>query len=188
MNANNSQVAVVAQANANVVEFADGSKHNFGKRGLVVKVVRVEDETITFYFKDRRIVVVEAGTFSADIRAIALMHGFSQKLGDAYAGVEGDVGKAYDRLTSAVTALQQGWRVHAEKADPDSDLIEAIVEAFGTPEDEVIETVKGLSKAEKTCLRGVPEVKAILDRMASERAQKLAPKVDMDAVIGKFRK
>ena len=101
-------------------------------------------------------------------------HGAEQKLGDAMSGLASveDGVMAVDEL---IDRLYQGeWnasRAASEFAGA-SVLVRALAELKSQPIDKVREFVKTKSQAERTALKNVPAVKAIIERIESEKVAK----------------
>lgn len=101
-------------------------------------------------------------------------HGAEQKLGDAMSGLASveDGVMAIDEL---IDRLYQGeWnasRAASEFAGA-SVLVRALAELKSQPIDKVREFVKTKSQAERTALKNVPAVKAIIERIESEKVAK----------------
>lgn len=106
------------------------------------------------------------------------LHGAEQKGRDSYAGAKEAIaeGKATDAVTYAkeqanriLDNLEAG--VWAERATGDGgDLARALSEVTGRPVAEVAAAIKGKSDEDKAKMRANPKVKAVLLRLAAERA------------------
>lgn len=106
------------------------------------------------------------------------LHGAEQKGRDSYAGAKEAIaeGKATDAVTYAkeqanriLDNLEAG--VWAERATGDGgDLARALSEVTGKPVAEVAAAIKGKSDEDKAKMRANPKVKAVLLRLAAERA------------------
>ena len=111
-------------------------------------------------------------------------HGAEQKLGDAIASLQSvdDGVMAVDEL---IDRLYQGeWNAAREASGlaGASDLAKALAELKGQPIEKVKDFLKGKSNAERTALKNVPAVKAIIDRIEGEKLAK-AGSVDTTALL-----
>lgn len=101
-------------------------------------------------------------------------HGAEQKLGDAMSGLASveDGVMAVDEL---IDRLYQGeWNASRSASEfaGASVLVRALAELKSQPIDKVRAFVKTKSQAERTALKNVPAVKAIIERIESEKVAK----------------
>lgn len=130
---------------------------------------------VGFIFSDGDTIVVKLSDFPKDVIAHFAQHGLSQKCGDSYAGVGGDVVQAKSNLAAIVKSMQDGNWVSRSGGGPRLTLlVMALAEVTNRTVEETAEKVEGLSKEEKAQYRAHPQVKAVLARMEAERATKKA--------------
>jgi uncharacterized small protein (DUF1192 family)/YHS domain-containing protein len=169
------------------VKFADHNSFNFGEKSKVKKQTHIKDGIpgVTFYFSNG-----EMRTFEVpeDLVAKAAAHGVSQKIGDAFAGVDSveDCILAFDEM---VDRLAKGeWNAEREvgaSASGASVLARAIAEFSGKPIEEVKAKLSTLSPKAKVQMRSNASLRPIIDRLEAERTKKGDP-VDTDAVLALF--
>ncbi|MBW8034124.1 MAG: hypothetical protein FVQ79_00200 [Planctomycetes bacterium] len=134
--------------------------------------------SVSFLFSDGNIIKVALSDFPKEIIAHLAQHGLSQKGGDSYAGVEGDVAQAQVNLQAVVESLKAGDWVSRVGGGPRMTLlILALAEVTNRKVEEVAEKVESLSKEEKAAYRQHPAIKAVLARMEVERATAKAAKI-----------
>jgi glutathione S-transferase len=132
---------------------------------------------VGFTFSDGEVIVVALSEFPKDIIAHLAQHGLSQKCGDSYAGVGGDVKQAQTNLATLIEQLKAGNWVSRSGGGPRMTLlVMALAEVTGRTVEETAEKVEGLSKEEKASYRAHPQVKAVLARLEAERATAKAAK------------
>lgn len=132
---------------------------------------------VGFVFSDGETITVKLSDFPKDVIAHFAQHGLSQKCGDAYAGVSGDVGMAKANLNSIVESMKAGnWVSRAAGGPRLTLLVMALAEVTSRTVEETAEKVEGLSKEEKAAYRSHPQVKAVLARLEAERATAKAAK------------
>lgn len=100
-----------------------------------------------------------------------ILHGLSQKVGDAAASCAkgSEFGKALGAMSATWdNILQNKWR--ADGGSGSSALIEALVEQTGKTEEEVRKAVNAADEEKLKAWRGNAKVKAIMARIQAERA------------------
>lgn len=157
-----------------------------GKRSYFADATGLE-----FRFANGETVAVDPNGFSDTVRTAAMFHGFSQKLGDAYATSK-DADEAYDKFMSLKERLEAGeWIAEGESAGPRiSMVILAIVAAKAAAgqtvtESEVAEKYHAMDKERQKALMEDPRIKAAYEALraeaAAERARKAAAKAEGEA-------
>jgi len=160
------QIETVTMQDGRLVEFA-------GKRKMLKDSIITADGTVQVRL-DFRNGQTRLFTLPAQLLVKAAAHGAEQKLGDAMSGLTSveDGVMAVDEL---IDRLYQGeWnasRAASEFAGA-SVLVRALAELKTQPIDKVREFVKTESQAERTALKNVPAVKAIIERIESEKIAK----------------
>ncbi len=149
------------------------------------KKTNPETGVITFEVGDE-IRTFDPSQCSDDIQERAKWHGFSQKLGDSYAGaskaVEDTEMTVEDYILSTIdlniSKLYGGdWNIRTgEGAGPRiTDLVRALCELYPDHEESAVaELVSNMSADEKKGWRAHDAVKPVLDRLRAERATKKA--------------
>ena len=107
------------------------------------------------------------------IKDYMLMDRAKAKLVDCYADEKGGFHDKLAHTNSVWHSLMAGEWTRGRQVGS-SDLITALMEVTGEDEATVVEAVNGYSKAEKDAKKKHPAVKAIMTRLAAERAAKRA--------------
>ena len=168
-----------ATTNEELVTMADGRIVTFTPKRKVVKESFITTDANTGEVSvqvrlDFRNGETRLFTIPAALLHKFAAHGAEQKLGDAMSGLASveDGVMAVDEL---IDRLYQGeWnasRAASEFAGA-SVLVRALAELKSQPVDKVREFVKTKSQAERTALKNVPAVKAIIERIESEKVAK----------------
>lgn len=138
---------------------------------------------IVFTFDDESTQVFDLAQVNENVVRRATMHGFSQKIGDSYAGAanSGTDPVAYAKAAVADTIAQLyagDWRASsAGSAGPRvTDLALAVSRVTGKDVQTVVELLDGLDDDGKKALKSKPKVKAMLALIAAEKATKRAEK------------
>ena len=130
---------------------------------------------VQFDFENGEQVKVLFDDLPASILPQLTAHGLMQKIGDSYSGSKGDIRVALENAKSVVEALMKGeWNVRGE--GDGGMLVIALIEYFqdSKDEDEVREAFKGMDDDKRKALRKHPKIKAIMARLALERADAAA--------------
>ena len=168
-----------ATTNEELVTMADGRIVTFTpKRKVAKESFVVADEatgkTVVQTRLDFRNGESRLFTIPAALLAKFAAHGAEQKLGDAMSGLA-NVEDGILAVDDLIDQLYQGnWntpRAASEMAGA-SILVRALAELKSQPIDKVREFVKTKSQAERTALKNVPAVKAIIERIESEKVAK----------------
>lgn len=158
---------------------------------MTKKAIDTAARTITFDLEDgSEPIVFDATKAPQAIREHAELHGFSQKIGDSYAGAAAAVEEGLyetpeafirDQIQRASEQLLSGdWNTRSGGAGGArvTDLAVALAEALGQPLEDCVQRLDEASKEEKASVRKHPQVAAILSRIRAERA---AAKAEKDA-------
>jgi hypothetical protein len=148
---------------------------------MAKKLTNMETGTITFEVGEETR-VFDPAQCSDQMRLQAEFHGFSQKIGDSYAGAS----KATEdsemtqeeyilaQIDTAIAQLYAGdWsiRTGAGAGPRITDLVRALCELYpDQAEADVAETVSNMDADQKKQTRAHPAVATILDRLRAERA------------------
>lgn len=153
----------------------------------------VEGNVLTLTFANGKRLAVDANTLSDTIRTDAMMHGLKQKLVDAAAisrnldtGRSATIDDKYDAVREVfdrITSPEGTWnKIRGDGVAATSGLlVRALMQLSGGSREDVLAKLEPMSAEEKTALRNVPKVAAII---ASLKAA--ASKIDTDALLGKF--
>jgi hypothetical protein len=141
--------------------------------------------TITFAFEDNTSQVFDISKVKDAVKLRAMFHGFSQKIGDSYAGAGKDANPlkfAKEAVKETIAQLYAGdWRATSEGGPRVTDLALALSMLSGKTIEESVAFVDTLDDDQKKVWRSKAKVKAklaeIAAKKAAERAAKLAAKV-----------
>lgn len=161
----------------------------------------IEGDIITISFPDAptdEVVKVDLNDLPQPIQQRLMMHGLSQKLGDATAGA--DLEECLPRVKAVAEALHDpdGWttRVPGTAGPRTTQLAEALAAVTGKPIEEAAAVVADLDDDQKKELRQNAQIKAELAKIkaaaaaaAAEKAAKAAEGdegggVDLAALVG----
>lgn len=178
----------MAKNEKTLVTMQDGRSVGFGARQQCVKtIIRDADGYAThvrYDFRNGKTLALELAKLDVKVQNELCAHGAKQKVGDE--GARETVVTAddfYRAASNMVDRLLRGeWR---GEVDRDSDLAKAIAELKGQTVAEITTWLKTQSSAARAALRVHPPVKAILDRMAADRADGEINAEDLLDGIGK---
>ena len=133
---------------------------------------------VSITFSNEQTLLVYLGELTEEIVRQLALHGLSQKLGDAYAGVKGDPKTGFELAFAVAERLKNG-EFNAKREGTGAtgrvtDLAKALAEVAGRELSEAVARLDEMAKAEKLELRRHPRIAAVLARMAAERAQEAA--------------
>ncbi len=120
-----------------------------------------------------------------DVRHLAMLHGFKQKLGDECASNtfseddEDSLRKMFQRLTG-------GEWFAKERESSGGMLAEAIFRVMGGDKAKIAEKLKGMGAKDKAALESNPRIKAMMDVIREERGKGAAP-IDDDELQEMFK-
>lgn len=137
---------------------------------------------LIFTFDDGDVIRFDTGTVSEEIRNRAVMHGFSQKLGDSYAAAakeENPLAWAKEQVRDVISQLLAGdWRAARAAGTPRvSDLAQALAMVTGNTVEEAHAFVETLDDDQKKAYRAKNKVKAALDTIKGQRLLAQAEKL-----------
>jgi len=129
------------------------------------------DGFVRFEFADGEVLQCDADKIRGDIVTRLMLHGISQKVGDAYAGAES--------ITEARVMAQAVWNnlaagIWAVKATRGGKIVEALHRATGQPMEVCLEKFAAMGEDAKKGLRKHPDIKAALATIEAEKAAALA--------------
>lgn len=144
---------------------------------------------VRFQFEDENqtTVVVSIKDLPENILHSAMLHGLSQKLGDAYAANEG-VEDAINKFNTLLDSLKEGnWNPGRTGETSQAALIEAFSRAVAKPLDECKDLIEGMDKERIKALRKHPDIQRALTEIKLEKLKstaKDAKPLDLDALLG----
>jgi hypothetical protein len=120
----------------------------------------IGETTITFTWADESETTIDVGDFSEEVQQRAMLHGFSQKLGDSYSDAQGDVATAKAMFQEVFTALLEGdWNRKGGGTSSGGIWVEAIAQASGNSIEVVLAKWNTMGDAEKAAAKKHPQVK-----------------------------
>jgi len=132
----------------------------------------VGEATITCAWADDTTTTVDVNEFSDEVRHHAMMHGFSQKLGDSYSGVQGNLTQAKAQFDEVHAALADGdWNRKGGGASSGGIWVEAIAQASGNDLEAVLAKWNAMDDAEKAAVKKHPQVKLAKAEIEMVRAK-----------------
>ena len=152
------------------------------QNAIATKDINLDEGTLTIKWADGTQFIVDEATLTPDMRLAATLHGLSQKLGDSYANVKGDLAQAKDNAEEVWSAIQAGdWN---RKASGDGGIIaEAVAEVQGITKAEAAETLRKQDDATKRKIAKHPQVAKIVARIKLERAEKAAANAEDSSAV-----
>jgi len=135
---------------------------------------------IRFAFGNGNVHEVFVENFTEEVQEAALVHGFSQKLGDSYSGSGGDADTAETMFLTQLEILKSGWTKGERGAGglADEDLAQALATLTGKGIDEAREAVRGADKEWKQARRKHPAVAAEIAKIKAARAEAKVESLD----------
>ena len=113
------------------------------------------------------------------------MHGLSQKLGDSYASVKGNIQKAIELFDNTLAQLKQGeWakaRGENEGGARVTELAEAIARFKSVPIEKAQQVVANATDENVKAWKASPKIKAVIAQIRAEKAAKRAEEADAEA-------
>ena len=156
-----------------------------GRIKVAEKDIDEETGTVSIAFTDGSSADVELSSFSENIQKMLALHGLSQKLGDSYASVKGDVAAAKTKFEAVLTQLQAGeWKKAREAGEGGSKVTElaaAIAQYKGADLDKAMAVVAKATKEQLAAWRANPKLKAIIADIRARKAAERAAKAEKDA-------
>lgn len=154
------------------------------ERKITKILVLGEDESLTgkIQFKlgkdadgNERVIEFDRESVPVDTRFRAEMHGYSQKIGDSYAGA----GKAADPIAAAEAAINEtiaqlyagDWKATSGGGPKISDLAVALARVTGESEEEAQALVDAMSDEDKKVYRNKGRVKVELNKIRLARLE-----------------
>lgn len=144
-----------------------------------------ESKTFSIVFADGAKADVELESLPSNIVTLLALHGLSQKLGDSYASVKGDVAAAKTKFEAVLTQLQSGeWKKARESGEGGAkvtELAEAIAQFKGAALEKANAVVAKASPEQIKQWRANAKIKAIIAQIRAKKAAERAAKADQQA-------
>lgn len=177
--------AVMGEAEANggapasgieqsAASFANGPTSASGRIKVADKSYDEETGTFSIVFTDGAESEVDLDSLPAAIVRNLALHGLSQKLGDSYASVKGNVAEAKERYEAVLTQLRAGdWRKQREGGEGVTrvtELAAAIARFRNAPVEKANALVAAATPEQKKTWQGNAQIKAIIATIRAEKA------------------
>lgn len=144
-----------------------------------------DSKTFSIVFADGAKADVELDTLPSNIVTLLALHGLSQKLGDSFAGVKGDVAAAKAKFEAVLVQLQNGeWKKARESGEGGAkvtELAEAIAQFKNAPIEKANAVVAKASPDQIKLWRANAKIKAIIAQIRAKKAAERAAKADQQA-------
>ena len=151
------------------------------KKAIELNEAGLPTGRLLFSFEDKTEIEFDLSKVPEAVKARAVMHGFSQKIGDSYASAskaESPLAFAKAAVTDLIAQLYAGeWRATAEAGVRITDLAVALSRLTGKTAEESQAFVDTLDDEQKKAWRGKAKVKATLATIAAEKAAARAKKL-----------
>lgn len=140
------------------------------KNAFLQKVIDATNRTVTFKLGNGLEVTAEADALPDDMATQCMLHGISQKIGDAAAGFAAakDHKGAFGAMQTVLDNLLAGvWKMKGER----SDLAESLVRLKMAEDVEAAtEMIRALNETDLKAVANHPQVKAEVAKIRAERA------------------
>lgn len=172
-------------ASASAPAFANGPTSASGRIKVAEKSYDEEDKTFSIVFADGATAEVKLESLPANIVTLLALHGLSQKLGDSYASVKGDVGEAKKKFEAVLNQLINGeWKKAREGGEGGAkvtELAEAIARYKGADIEKANAVVAKASAEQQKQWKANPKIKALIAEIRAEKAAKRAAEAEAKA-------
>lgn len=159
--------------------FASGPKSASGRIQVAKKDYDTETASFNIVFANgnkREVIITD---LPQEIQLNLALHGLSQKLGDSYASVKGDVGLAEQKFDAVLKQLMNGeWAAkrEGEGASKVTELAEAIARIKNVPIEKANAAVAQATDEQIKGWKANASVKAVIAQIRAEKAQARAAK------------
>lgn len=183
--------AVLGEASANggspsgieqsAASFANGPTSASGRIKVAEKDYDEESGTFSIVFSDGAESEVELDSLPQNIVRLLALHGLSQKLGDSYASVKGDVASAKEKYQAVLEQLRAGeWRKTRAEGESGgarvTELAAAIARFRNAPIEKANAVVAAATPEQKKAWQANAQIKAIIATIRAEKAAAKAAK------------
>lgn len=178
------QILALAWAPLHMADPAPATSGNGSKGGGSAKSTKMVDkdwddaregngDIIYFRFKDGEVIELDMNEVPEENQRLLKFHGASQKCGDSFAGVKGDMAQAKINLRSTIDLLKSGeWEQEREGGGPRlAELAEAISRIKGVDLETCKQVVEAATPEERSQWRSNNTVKLEVAKMRAEKAQ-----------------
>jgi hypothetical protein len=163
----------------------NGPQSASGRIKVAEKDYDEESGTFSIVFTDGAQSEVELDSLPSHIVRILALHGLSQKLGDSYASVKGNVVEAKEKYEAVLNQLRAGdWkksRAEGEGTSRVTELAAAIARLRNAPVEKANALIAAASAEQKKAWQGNAQVKALIAVIRAEKAQAKAEKAQAAA-------
>ena len=142
----------------------------------------IEGDVITIDFEEtEQKLVADINDLPAEMISRLAMHGFSQKLGDSYAGCTAE--EAFEKASAVLQDLKDGnWTTRVAAAGPrTTQLAEALAAVTGRTIEEAAAKLEEMDDDKKKDLRKHAQIKAKLAEIKAAKAAEAAAKATAEA-------
>jgi hypothetical protein len=170
-------------ATTNENGFVQGAQSASGRIAVARKDFDAETGTLEVSFADGETRNVKLTDLPQGILTQLAGHGLSQKLGDSYASVKGDVGAAKTKFDATLAELLAGnWsKARGEGEARVTELADAIARFKGcTPQAAMVAIGKATDDQVKSW-KNAPKIKALIATIKAEKAQARAEKATAES-------
>lgn len=166
--------------------FANGPTSASGRIKVAEKSYDEDEGTFSIVFSDGSESEVSLESLPANIVRLLALHGLSQKLGDSYASVKGNVGEAKEKYEGVLTQLRAGeWRkTRAEGGEGQTKVTElaaAIARFRNAPIEKANAVIAAATPEQKKAWQANAQIKAIIATIRAEKAAAKAAKAQEGA-------
>jgi hypothetical protein len=155
-------------------EFAAGPTSASGRIKVARKDYDEEAKVFSIVFADGAKAEVALESLPSNIVTLLALHGLSQKLGDSYASVKGDVLAAKNKFEAVLKQLMAGeWKQAREGGEGGSkvtELAEAIARFKSAPIEKANAVVAKATDEQVKAWRANAKIKAIIAEIRAEKA------------------
>lgn len=147
------------------------------------KKIREDKSGVDFLFANGETLSLNLSDLQGDMATNLVLHGISQKVGDAYAGAE-SVEDAQKSASEMIDRLIEGiWKtVRAAGAKKSTTLlVEALTRALDKTVEEVMDVLEDKSDEEKAAMQKHPQIQPIIQAIKIEREQAKLEKLTAEA-------
>lgn len=173
---------------ANEAGFESGPNSASGRIKVARKDYDIDTGTFSITFADGASSEVNIDTLPSNIVRNLAMHGLSQKLGDSYASVKGDVAAAKAKFEAVLKQLMSGeWKQAREAGEGGTkvtELAEAIARFKNAPIEKANAVVAQASDEQVKTWKANAKIKAIIAQIRAEKAAARAAEAEAKAGAG----
>lgn len=165
------------QSTEQTAGFASGPKSASGRIQVAKKDYDTENASFSIVFSNGQKREVTITDLPSEIQLNLALHGLSQKLGDSYASVKGNVELAIEKFDAVLKQLAAGeWAAkrEGEGSSKVTELAEAIARIKNVPIEKANAAVAKATDEQIKGWKANSSVKAMIAQIRAEKAQKRA--------------